>query len=146
MKKSLLILLVISMLAAACACQAGNVVPTPTPLVTLKPTATLPPAPLTSPTSPGGTSVLEGIVGFKEGTVVVIEEISVQVKNAIDAQYPDAQLKSVTHALYQSQQVYKVELTEKDATTTQTVYVSAQGVILPAGSSALSSPAVSPKS
>ena len=143
MKKSLLILLVISMLVAACACQAGNVVPTPTPLVTLKPTATLP---LTSPTSPGGTNVLEGIVGFKEGTVVVIEEIPVQVKNAIDAQYPDAQIKSVTHALYQSQQVYKVELTEKDATTTQTVYVSAQGVILPAGSPALSSPAVSPKS
>lgn len=136
--------------AVGCACNGGTVSPSPTasmrPVSTpmaaeQSPDAGLSASPDTS-SSPdagagtgtgGGTGGSAVIPNFTEGTDVKAEDVP-EIKSAIEAKYSGATIKSIKHAMQQTQQVYAVEIEQNGKT--QTIYVQPDGTILPGGNTA----------
>ena len=69
---------------------------------------------------------------------------SYKVKTAIKEKYPEATIKTVTFATYENQQLYKILLQKTENDTTEEVYVTANGAIIPAKATAAATPGVSP--
>ena len=84
------------------------------------------------------------IEGFKEGEVVDADKLPDKVKTAIKEKYPEATIKTVTFATYENQQLYKILLQKTENDTTEEVYVTANGAIIPAKATAAATPGVSP--
>lgn len=145
MKRKFTIALVTALLAItlvwSTGCGNGNVAASPSPALTPVTTPMLTPmltqnvpetspagspgtSPQTSPAgSPGGT-----IEGFVEGGEVDPAKVP-DVVAAVENKYPDATIKTITYALYNTEQVYQVEL-EGNNTSMQKVYVRADGTIV----------------
>ena len=146
MKRKLTIALVTVLLAImlvwSTGCGKGNVAASPSPALTpvttpkLSPMVTQSAAPAVSPAgspgmspgtspagSPGGT-----IEGFVEGGQVDPAKVPDVVK-AVEKKYPDTTIKTITYALYNTEQVYQVELEGKNANM-EKVYVRADGTIV----------------
>ena len=87
----------------------------------------------------------DGVIeGFKEGEVVDADKLPDKVKTAIKEKYPEATIKTVTFATYENQQLYKILLQKTENDTTEEVYVTANGAIIPAKATAAATPGVSP--
>ena len=87
----------------------------------------------------------DGVIeGFKEGEVVDADKLPDKVKTAIKEKYPEATIKTVTFATYENQQLYKMLLQKTENDTTEEVYVTANGAIIPAKATAAATPGVSP--
>ena len=124
-----------------CACESGNVSPSPSPAATLRPTT--PATPAASPSAPAASPVTSAspatgtgddvqvtpLEGFEEGKAVEQSKVPDVVK-ALKDKYPDATIKSITYAMNGVQQAYHVMLTNKDKSTTE-IYVSPDGTITP---------------
>ncbi|MEG1525528.1 MAG: hypothetical protein RR297_08515 [Clostridia bacterium] len=138
-KKIVLFAAVLAMIASLSGCSCGATA-TPTPTPSLKPVATTAPMVETTPEvviSPEASKSPEAmatpgasagkIENFKEGTEVKAADVP-EVKKAIEKKYEKAQIKTIKHAMQNGEQVYAVEITT--GTTTETVYVSANGTIM----------------
>lgn len=137
MKKILAMLCAVLVLLAMTACK-GNIVASPTPKVTVKPTtspiagtttgAPLSPSPSapTSPTTTGG----DTIEGFKEGETVAVNALPSAVTAAVTEKYPGATIKSASYATYMDAQMYLLTL-EGAADNTDKIYVKPDGSIVP---------------
>ena len=96
----------------------------------------------TGPNTQGNT---DGVIeGFKEGEVVDADKLPDKVKTALKEKYPEATIKTVTFATYENQQLYKILLQKTENDTTEEVYVTANGAIIPAKATAAATPGVSP--
>lgn len=145
MKRKFSIALVTALLAItlvwSTGCGNGNVAASPSPALTPVTTPMLSPmitqnvpetsaagspgmSPETSPAgSPGGM-----IEGFVEGGQVDPTKVPDVVK-AVENKYPGATIKAITYALYNTEQVYQVELEGQNANMDK-VYVRADGTIV----------------
>lgn len=152
MKRMWLILMALTLvlgLAAGCACTAEPT-PTPTPMVTpgASPDTTTPGTNASPAPTNGGTMGNETmtIPNFLVGTVVAMEELPEKIRAAIDREYPNASVQSVTHAEHEGNQAYSVTLTDKEGNN-QSFYLAADGTLLPAvspGGETGTDPAASP--
>jgi len=133
MKRMWLILMALTLvlgIAAGCACTAEPT-PTPTPMATPAqspspvPDSTMQP----SPTDNMGDSTMT-IPNFLVGTVVALEELPEKIRAAIDREYPEASVQSVTHAEHEGNQAYSITLTDKDGKN-QSFYIAPDGSLIP---------------
>ena len=110
--------------------------PSPSPAAVATPAA----SPVVSPevtnnaeVGPNTQGNTDGVIeGFKEGEVVDADKLPDKVKTAIKEKYPEATIKTVTFATYENQQLYKILLQKTENDTTEEVYVTANGAIIPA--------------
>ena len=137
MKKTAAMMLAMALIAAFAGCAPQNKpAPSPSPAAVATPAA----SPVVSPE--GNT---DGVIeGFKEGEVVDADKLPDKVKTAIKEKYPEATIKTVTFATYENQQLYKILLQKTENDTTEEVYVTANGIIIPAKATAAATPGVSP--
>lgn len=151
MKRMWLILMTLTLalgLAAGCT-DAAEPTPSPSPAATpgVSPNTASPGADVSPVPSDGSASMT--IPNFLAGTVVALEELPEQIRAAIDREYPDGKVQSVTHAEYKGSQVYSVTLTDKEGAN-QAFYIAPDGAIYSAAeadpsASPAASPAASPK-
>ena len=143
-------ILVLPALAAGCACTntpAATPVPTNSPMATptveiveASPDATMPLDGAASPdaqSSPGvssspdaqgaGASGVGGIANFTEGTELEHSAVP-EIVSAVKAKYENAEILSIKQTMHNNEQTYAVEL--KSGSTTQTVYVRADGTVI----------------
>lgn len=149
MKRIVLILTIITLLAGMFgACTNVNTPKTsPSPAITGTPGAATSPLvspPVISPNlSPGVTGGAAGIPDFSEGFVVDPNEVP-EIADAVKAKYPGATIQSITHATYLGEQVYKVIL-QNSGMANNEVYVRVDATIVEGnGASPAVSPGVSP--
>ena len=151
MKRMWLILTVLTVLglAAGCAC-AVEPTPTPTPVPSASPNTT--PDTVTPNTTPDMTpnGGMEGesatIPNFLAGTVMALEDLPEKIRGALDREFPEAKVQSVTHAEHEKNQVYSIILTDKEGKE-HTLYIAPNGNIIPEvkpGVETGSDPAVTP--
>ena len=128
-----------------CGCAPQNTpAPSPSPAAVATPAA----SPVVSPevtnnagTGPNTQGNTDGVIeGFKEGEVVDADKLPDKVKTAIKEKYPEATIKTVTFATYENQQLYKILLQKTENDTTEEVYVTADGAIIPAKATAAATP------
>ena len=145
MKKTAAMMLAMALIAAFAGCAPQNTpAPSPSPAAVATPAA----SPVVSPevtnnagTGPNTQGNTDGVIeGFKEGEVVDADKLPDKVKTAIKEKYPEA----VTFATYENQQLYKILLQKTENDTTEEVYVTADGAIIPAKATAAATPGVSP--
>ena len=146
MKKTAAMMLAMALIAAFAGCAPQNTpAPSPSPAAVATPAA----SPVVSPevtnnaeVGPNTQGNTDGVIeGFKEGEVVDADKLPDKVKTAIKEKYPEATIKTVTFATYENQQLL-LKKTEHD--TTEEVYVTANGAIIPAKATAAATPGVSP--
>lgn len=149
MKKTAAIMLAMALIAAFAGCAPQNTpAPSPSPAAVATPAA----SPVVSPevtnnaeVGPNTQGNTDGVIeGFKEGEVVDADKLPDKVKTAIKEKYPEATIKTVTFATYENQQLYKILLQKTENDTTEEVYVTANGAIIPAKATAAATPGVSP--
>lgn len=135
MKKTLSILLILLLPVMCVACKrTGDGIVSPSPIATLTPSGTSvlnSPSPTlnNTPAATNNTAVIGGngvITGFEEGKLIPEADIP-EIVNAVMDKYPGATIKSIVHATYDTQQVYRVTLENAE---TNEVYVTAKGDIL----------------
>ncbi|MDO4568005.1 MAG: hypothetical protein Q4B99_03500 [Clostridia bacterium] len=137
MKKLLTaIALTIAVLAVAgCACNPVQDA-SPSPQTTFSPTSQPTASPtLTTTESPADTTPdtspeMGEIEGFQEGNEVDFED-NAELASAIMVQYPNAVIKSVTHAMHEGRQAYRVVFDNGDQTD-QVVYLDSNYMVLEA--------------
>ena len=136
MKKTAAMMLAMALIAAFAGCAPQNTpAPSPSPAAVATNAGT-------GPNTQGNT---DGVIeGFKEGEVVDADKLPDKVKTAIKEKYPEATIKTVTFATYENQQLYKILLQKTENDTTEEVYVTANGAIIPAKATAAATPGVSP--
>lgn len=133
MKRMWLILMALTLvlgIAAGCACTAEPT-PTPTPMATPPQGATPAPKPTLQPgpTDDMGDTTMT-IPNFLAGTVVALEELPEKIRAAIDREYPEASVQSVTHAEHEGDQAYSITLTDKDGKN-HSFYIAPDGSLIP---------------
>ncbi|HHT86084.1 MAG TPA: hypothetical protein GXZ61_00230 [Clostridiales bacterium] len=132
-KKLVMLLFVAVVIALFFGCEPMSPTPSPTGGANGSPGLTAGMSPDLSPDmtpGEGGESPAptgDEIPNFMEGTVVDPDTVP-EIVNAVKAQYPNAQIQSVTHALHLNQQVY--EVTFLDGANTNTVFVTPSGQLL----------------
>ena len=143
MKKTAAMMLAMALIAAFAGCAPQNTpAPSPSPAAVATPAA----SPVVSPevtnnaeVGPNTQGNTDGVIeGFKEGEVVDADKLPDKVKTAIKEKYPEATIKTVTFA------TYKILLQKTENDTTEEVYVTANGAIIPAKATAAATPGVSP--
>jgi len=147
MKKTAAMMLAMALIAAFAGCAPQNT-PAPSPAAVATPAA----SPVVSPevtnnaeVGPNTQGNTDGVIeGFKEGEVVDADKLPDKVKTAIKEKYPEATIKTVTFATYENQQLYKILLQKTENDTTEEVYVTANGAIIPAKATAAATPGASP--
>lgn len=135
MKKTIVMLLAVLTLVMLAACGSGKT-PTPSPVVTAKPSATVAPAttaPVMSPsaeTSPETTGGQAGgtIEGFTEGDTVEVDKLPEAVRKAVEEKYPGVTISHATYATHMESEMYLLTLTGgKEAP--EKIYVDSDGKI-----------------
>lgn len=135
--------LMLGITGAGCATIEEELMPSPTPQVMLTPAptnnmgGTTPTVtqqtgtnePVLTETGALSTGEITGgkIEDFSEGRVVDPEDVP-EIVEALEREYPNCEIQSITHALHLDQQVYEVIFRNEDGQT-MTVYVSPDGNI-----------------
>ncbi len=147
MKKTAAMMLAIALITAFAGCAPQDTPsPSPSPAAAATPAASPAVSPqVTNNAGPNTQGNAEGVIeGFREGEVVDTDKLPEKVKTAVKEKYPEAAIKTVTFATYENQQLYKVLLQKTENDTTEEVYVTANGVIIPAKATAAATPGASP--
>ena len=151
MKRMWLILMALTLtlgLVAGCSCTTEPT-PTPTPMATPGTSPSAVPDVTNAPNSTDNGTLGDAamtIPNFLVGTVVALEELPETIRAAIDREYPEANIQSITHAEYEGNQAYSVTLMDREGTN-RSFYVGPNGSILSnmvGGPETGTDPAVSP--
>ena len=145
MKKTAAMMLAMALIAAFAGCAPQNTpAPSPSPAAVASPVVS-PEVTNNAEVGPNTQGNTDGVIeGFMEGEVVDADKLPDKVKTAIKEKYPEATIKTVTFATYENQQLYKILLQKTENDTTEEVYVTADGAIIPAKATAAATPGVSP--
>ena len=127
------------LMAAGCARKTPEATPSPSPEIMASPgpdggNATVE----VSPDAQQSPSVGGAITNFVEGAVVELTQLPEKVTEAVKKQYAEGTVKSASYATYENQQMYKVIIERPEDNTTEEVYVTAEGKIIPAKATAAS--------
>lgn len=145
MKKTAAMMLAMALIAAFAGCAPQSTpAPSPSPAAAATP-AVSPEVTNNAEVGPNTQGNTDGVIeGFMEGEVVDADKLPEKVKAVIKEKYPEATIKTVTFATYENQQLYKILLQKTENNTTEEVYVTADGAIIPAKATAAATPGVSP--
>lgn len=141
--KSRILLIVLAVVLILGGCRRGTTpAATPSPALTMRPSASPALSPSADPAvSPGmspemspstsGSPAAGIIPGFTEGNVVDKEQVP-EIVQAVKAKYPNAEITSITHSTYMEKQTYLVMISGA-ADGVKELHVTADGAILEDG-------------
>lgn len=145
MKKRVSLAMMAMLIVAAMLMAVGCANNTPDPAPSPSPDTMISPSPETegpmvevSPSAEQPPMAGGVIQNFVEGAVVEIAQLPAEITDAIKKEYADATVKSASYATYENQQMYKVVVQRAEDDTTEEVYVTADGKIIPAKATAAS--------
>lgn len=132
-------MLILTAMVMAAGCADSNPTPatSPTPHISLSPSPVAETPIIVEPdmATPDAGQVIQG---FVEGAVVEVTQLPQKVTDAIKKEYADATVKSASYATYENQQTYRVVIQRAEDDATEEVYVTADGVVIPAKATAAS--------
>lgn len=131
MKKTIVMLLAACMLLTLAACSGGKTA-SPSPVMTVKPSATVAPttaAPVASPSAELSPGTAGGTIeGFTEGDKVEVDKLPEAVTKAVEEKYPGVTVSGATYATYMESEMYLLTLTG-GTDAPEKIYVTSDGRI-----------------